>query len=84
VPRLQQQTANRRNGRQGFATKSESGYVEQIFRILDFGGGVPLESQQRIIADHGAAIVGDLNQFLASGFDLNLYPIGAGIQRIFQ
>ena len=43
-----------------------------------------LEGKQRVIANHAATIVGDLDAFLASGFDLDLDPGGAGIQGVFQ
>ena len=43
-----------------------------------------LEGQQGVVAHHAAAVVGDLNQLFAAGFNLDSDAGGAGIERIFQ
>ena len=43
-----------------------------------------LEGQQGVVAHHAAAVVGDLDELLAAGLDLDLDAGGAGIERIFE
>src|SRR5580700_7519908 len=43
-----------------------------------------LESQQSIIAHHAAAVVSDLDELLAAGFNLNPDAGCARIERIFE
>jgi hypothetical protein len=43
-----------------------------------------LEGQQGIVTDHATAVIGDLDELFASGFDLNLDPGGTGVHGIFQ
>ena len=40
---------------------------------------MPLEGQQGIVAHHAAAIIGDLDEFLTAGFDLNFHSCGARV-----
>ncbi len=42
------------------------------------------EGQQRVVAHHAAAVVGDLDELLAPGLNLDLNAGGAGIERIFE
>src|SRR5262249_9007115 len=60
---FQTQAGNRGNGRQGLATKAEGGDAQQVVGILDFGGGVAFEGEQSIVANHAAAVIGDLDEF---------------------
>ena len=43
-----------------------------------------LEREQSIVAQHAAAVVGDLNEFFPAGFDLNPDAGGTCIQGIFE
>ena len=81
---LQVQAGDRSNRRQRLAAKSQSGHAEQVFGILDFGSSVTLEGQQGVVTNHAASVVGDLDELLAAGFDLNLDAGGTGVERIFQ
>src|SRR5689334_11776317 len=42
------------------------------------------EGQQGIVTNHATAVIGDLDEFFASGFDLNFDAGGTGVQRVFQ
>ena len=43
-----------------------------------------LEGEQRIIAHHAAAVVGDADELAAAAFDLDADAGGAGIERVFE
>ena len=43
-----------------------------------------LEGQQRVVPNHAASIVGDLDKSFATGLNLNFDSRRTGIQRIFQ
>ena len=82
--RLQMQARDRRNRGQGLAPKSQGGHAEQVFGILDFRGCVALEGEQGVVTNHATSVVGDLDELLASGFDLNLDAGGTGVERVLQ
>ena len=42
------------------------------------------EGQQCVVANHAAAVVGDLDQFLAARLHLNANSPGAGVERVFK
>src|SRR5664280_448570 len=81
---LQTQAAYGSHGRQRLSTKSQGCNVQQVVGIADLGGGVTLESQHGIVAHHPAAVVGHLDQFLATCFDGDPDAARTGIQRVFQ
>jgi len=81
---FQQQPRDRGDGRQRFAAESEGRDGEQIFDVAQFAGGVALEGQQRVVAQHAAAIVGDADEAPAAGFHLHADLGGAGVQAIFE
>ncbi len=74
----------RRDGRQGFAPKSERCDGQQVLYVAEFAGGVSLESEQRVVAQHAAAVVRDPDQMAAAGFDIDFELGCAGVQRIFD
>ena len=82
--RLQHHPRHRRNRRQRLPAKSQGGNVQQVIRIFDLGSRVPLKGQQRVVAHHAAAIVADLDEFLAACLDLDLDAPRAGVQCILQ
>jgi len=45
---------------------------------------MPFKGQQSVVADHTTTIVRDLNELLASRFDLDANAIGGGVERIFE
>ena len=81
---FEQQPRHRGDGRQRLAAKAQRGDGEQVFHVPQLAGGVPLEGQQRIVAQHPAAIVGDPDQPPSAAFHLDAQHCGAGVQRIFQ
>ena len=42
------------------------------------------EGQHGVVAHHAAAVVGNLNQFLSAGLDMDADARGAGVERIFK
>ena len=53
-------------------------------RGAEFGGGVALEGEQGVVADHAAAVVGDADELAAAGFDLDADAGRAGVERVLQ
>ena len=43
-----------------------------------------LEGQQRIVAIHAVAVVGDANQLASARFNFDADAIGAGVERVLQ
>ncbi len=82
--RFEQQPRYRRDGRQRFAAESQRGDGEQIFHVGKFAGGVALEGQQRVVAHHAHAVVGQANQAAAAGFDIQTKFGGPGVERVFE
>src|ERR1700683_385185 len=78
--RLQMQARYRSNRGQSLTTKPKRGYAEQVFGVLDFRRRVTLESKQSVVTDHATSVVRNLNQLLASGFDLNLDARGTSVE----
>ena len=81
---LQAQAGDRGDRGQSFSAETQRGDAQQVFGILDFRGGVALEGQQGVVAHHAAAVVGDLDELLAAGFDLDPDAGGAGVERVLE
>ena len=62
---------DRSDGRQRLAAESQRGDGQQVFGIADLRGGVALEGQHGVVAHHAAAVVGDLDELLAAGLDVD-------------
>ena len=69
--RLQRDARHRSDGRQRLAAEAQGGDREQIVRSAQFRGGVTLEGQQRIVAIHALAVVGDADQLAPPAFHLD-------------
>src|ERR1019366_1616009 len=74
----------RGNGRQGFAAEPQGGNRKQILDVAQLAGGVALEGQQRIVAQHAAAIVDDADQPAAAGFHFHAHFHRAGVEGVFE
>ncbi len=83
-PRFEQQPRNGGDGGQRFAAEAERGDGEQILDVAQFAGGVALEGQQGVVAQHAAAIVGNADQAAAAGFDFHAHIGRARVERIFE
>ena len=81
---LEVEAGNRGDRGQSLPTKAEGGHAQQILGILEFRRGVPLESEQGVVAHHAASVVGDLDELLPTRFDLNLDASGASVERVFE
>ena len=81
---FEQQPGDGRDGGKRFAAKSEGGDGEQIFDIAQLAGGVALEGQQGVVAEHAAAIVDDADEAAAAGFHFHADVGGAGVEGVFE
>ena len=82
--RSQHQARDRGNRRQSFAAEPERGDGEQVVGRADLARGVALESKQRVVAAHAAAVVRGMDAPLPSSLDLNLDAPRASVERVFQ
>ena len=82
--RFEQQPRHRSDGRQSFAPESERRDGEQIFDVAQFAGSVALEGQQRIVAQHAAAVIGDADQAAAAALDIDPQIGGPGVEGVFE
>ena len=64
--------------------KSQRGDREQILHVGQLAGGVALEGQQRIVAEHAGAVVGQADQPPPAGFDVDAKLARPGVQRVFE
>ena len=69
---------------QRLAAKTQRGDGRQILGALDFAGGMAFEAEQRVIAAHAEAVVGDANQAASAGADFDGDFLRAGIEGIFD
>ena len=60
--RLQQQARDRSDGGQRLPAKTQRGDGEQVLDVAQLAGGVAFEGQQRVVAQHAAAVVHDADQ----------------------
>ena len=72
------------DGGQRLAAKAERGNGEQIVGGAQLRSGVALEGQQRVVAIHALAVVGDADELAAAGLDFDANAVGAGVERVFQ
>ena len=82
--RFEQKPRHRSDGGQRLAAKTERRDGEQVFHIAQLAGGVALESQHGIVAQHPAAVIGNPNQSPAAVFDFDTKRFSARVQRIFE
>ncbi len=82
--RVERDARDRSDRGQSFSAKSQSGDGEQIVCGAQLRGGVALKGQQRVVAVHAIAVIGDADQLAAAGFDFNADARGAGVERIFE
>ena len=82
--RFEQQARDRGDGGQRLAAKAQRGDREQIFHVVQLAGGVALEGQQGVVAQHAAAIVGDADQPPAAVFDFDADVGGARRRASFR
>src|ERR1035441_3097348 len=61
-----------------------SGNRKQILDVAQLAGGGALEGQQRIVAQHAAAIVHDADQPAAAGFHFHAHFHRAGVEGVFE
>jgi len=58
--------------------------ADEILGAANLRRRVTLEREHRVVADHAASVVGDLDELLPPGFDADLYARGAGVERVLQ
>ena len=82
--RFEQQPRDRRDRRQRLAAKAERRDGEQVLHVAQLAGGVAFEGEQRVVAQHAAAIVDDADEAPSAGFDLDAQLGRAGVERVFE
>jgi len=82
--RLEQQTRHGSDRGQRLSTETEGGDGLEVFHVAQFAGGVALEGEQRVVAHHSEAVVGDANQPAPAGLHIDADARRAGIQRVLE
>ena len=82
--RFEQQARNGGDGGQRLASKSQRRDGEQILDVAQLAGGMAFEGQQRVVAQHAAAIVHDADEPPSARFHLDAQIGSAGVERVFE
>ncbi len=82
--RLQLEAAHRRDRGQRLAPEPEGADAHEIVGRADLAGGVPVEREQRVLAPHALAVVGDADQRLAAGLDGDRHRAGLRVERVLE
>jgi hypothetical protein len=72
------------DGWQSFATEAQCGDGEEFVGGAELGGGVALEGEKGVVADHAVAVVGDADELAATGFDFDADAGGCGVEGVFK
>jgi len=83
-PRGQAETADRGDGRQGFAAKAKRGHALEIVERADLAGGVARNRQRQFLGGNAAAVVADADQADAAFFQVDVLAARAGVQRVLH
>ena len=81
---LEQQPRYRRDRGQRLTAKSQGSDREQVVGGTQFGRGVPLKSQQRVVMAHPAAVVDDPDHALAARFDFDAHRTRARVEGVLE
>ncbi len=82
--RLEQQPRDRPDRRQRLAAKAERRDLVEILDVVQLAGGVAFEGQQRIVAQHAAAVVANADEAPARVLHLDAKVVAARVERVFQ
>ena len=72
------------NRRQRLSAKAKGGNREQIVGGAQLGSGVAFEGEQRVIAIHSVAVVGNANQLPSARLNLDSNAAGASVEGVLQ
>ena len=72
------------DGGQGLAAEAEGADGEEVVGGAELGGGVALEAEQRVVADHAVSVIGDAEELAAAGFDVDADAGRAGVDGVFE
>ena len=84
VAGLQAHAADGGDRRQRLAAEAQGGNREQIVVVFQLAGGMALKGQQRVVAHHSAAVVGDVDELAPAGLDVNADARGSGVQGVLD
>src|SRR5260370_18322325 len=71
-------------GEEGLAAEAEGGDRQEVVGGAELRGGVALEGEEGVVLDHAVAVVGDADEFPASGFYFDADAGCAGVERVFE
>ena len=80
----EQKPRYRGNRRQRFAAEAEGTDVVEVRGVADLGRGVALESEQRIVRVHSAAVIRHPDQAAPPGGKLDFDPLRAGVEAVLH
>ena len=81
---FEQQARDGCDGGQRLAAEPQGGDREQVLDIAQLAGGMALEGQQRVVAQHAAAVVQHADEPPAARFDFHPQVRRAGVEGVFE
>ncbi len=81
---FERQPRNRSDRRQSLSAKAERRNGQQVFDVGELAGGVTLEGQHGVVAQHAPAVVGDADHAPAAARGFHANHGRAGIERILD
>jgi hypothetical protein len=72
------------DGGEGLAAEAEGGDAQQVFELRDLAGGVAVEGEQRVVAPHATAVVGDDDAAAAAGVEVDGDRAGARVEGVLD
>ena len=84
ITRFQAHAGDGGNTGHSLTSKAEGGDGQQVVVVLELAGGVALKGQQGVVAHHSAAVIGDLDELAATGFDVHANAGGTCVERVFE
>src|SRR6266566_1097861 len=82
--RGERETAHAGDAGQGLAAETHRGDGGEVLGFLDFARGMPFQTEQRVVAAHAGAVVGDADETAPARLNLHRDARSLGIERILH
>ncbi len=80
----QGQAADAGDARQGLAAKAHRGDGAEVFGALNFAGGVAFQAEERVVAVHAGAVVGDADEAASARLDDDVDAGGLRVEGVLD
>lgn len=83
-PGQNEQPGHRGDTRNGLAAKAQTANAREFRGLVQFGGGVPLQTEERVIPVHARAVIAHPHQSHAAALNFHQNAAGLGVQAVFH